>query len=210
MDNDKVNLIEYNTKRNKLILPEYGRNVQKMVDYAITIDDSEKRNIIAKAIISVMGSINPHLRDIEDNRHTLWDHLAIISDFKLNIDSPYPKPETKNPLDKPNIVPYKTNKIKFKHYGKTIELFINKAIEMEDGEEKDALIVIIANQMKKLFLIWNKESVSDHIIFDSLQYLSGHKLKIPENLTLVETKTLISKNKKRKPGKYSKSNDRRR
>ena len=210
MENTESAIVDYNTNRKKLHLPEYGRNIQKMVDYAISLEDREKRNKIARAIIMVMGSINPYLRDIEENRHKLWDHLAMISDYKLDIDSPYPPPQPVDLSAKPNKVPYKSSKIKYKHYGRTIELLIDKAVQMEEESERNALIEIIANQMKKLFLTWNKESVNDSMILDTMKHLSGNKLNIPEGIKLMETKTIMSKNKRKKPSRRYRSDDKRR
>lgn len=210
MENTESAIVDYNTNRKKLHLPEYGRNIQKMVDYAISLEDREKRNKIARAIIMVMGSINPYLRDIEENRHKLWDHLAMISDYKLDIDSPYPPPQPVDLSAKPNKVPYKSSKIKYKHYGRTIELLIDKAVQMEEESERNALIEIIANQMKKLFLTWNKESVNDSMILDTMKHLSGNKLNIPEGIKLMETKTIMSKNKRKKPSRHYRSDDKRR
>lgn len=203
MDNSVVKVLEYNTNQKKLKLPEYGRNIQKMVDYAIKLEDKDQRNRISRAIITVMGSINPHLRDIDENKHKLWEHLAMISDYKLDIDSPYPSPKPKVIDEKPNKVPYKTNKIHFKHYGRTIELLINKAVDIKDKEKRDNLVKIIANQMKKLFLTWNKESVNDELIFQSLIMLSGNKISIPDGIKLMDTKIIMAKNtRKKRPGKY--------
>ncbi len=210
MNNSVERVLEYNTNQKKLKLPEYGRNIQKMVDYAITLDDKNKRNKISKAIITVMGSINPHLRDIEENKHKLWDHLAMISDYKLDIDSPFPAPKPVNEDEKPNKVPYNSNKIHFKHYGRSIELLIDKAIEMEEGEKRDRMAKVIANQMKKLFLTWNKESVNDELIFQSLKMLSGGKLSIPENMKLLDTKVIMAKNTKKKRTGKNHSYDKRR
>ena len=122
---------DYNTSRKKLVMPEYGRNIQKMVNHILTIEDREERNKAAQTVISVMGNLNPHLRDINDFKHKLWDHLAIISDFKLDIDSPYSMPEKAVLVEKPKQIPYHMHSIKYKHYGHSIVLMIEKAVEME-------------------------------------------------------------------------------
>ncbi|HNV53415.1 MAG TPA: DUF4290 domain-containing protein, partial [Tenuifilaceae bacterium] len=153
--------MDYNTQRKKLVLPEYGRHIQQMVDYIAGIEDRDERNRLAKALIGIMGNLNPHLRDINDFKHKLWDHLFIMSDFKLDIDSPYPIPSLEEYMEKPQQIPYPNNPIKYKHYGRVIELMIEKAIEMEEGQEKDALKQLIANQMKKANIAWNKDSVID-------------------------------------------------
>ena len=189
---------DYNTTRKKLTLPEYGRHIQKMVDYAKTIEDSDERNKAAKTIISIMGNLNPHLRDISDFKHKLWDHLALMSDFDLDIESPYEVPARETLTSKPKQVPYVTGDIKYRHYGRIIHLMIDAAIEMEDGEEKDRLIKLIANHMKKSYLTWNRSQVTDEIIFHDIHQLSGGKIVIREDLKLTETKDILSKNKKKR------------
>lgn len=191
--------MEYNTSRQKLVLPEYGRNIQKMVKLTMEEPDREKRNKMAQSIIAIMGNMNPHLRDIADFKHKLWDHLAIISDFQLDIDSPYEAPEIQKLQEKPENVPYKINSAKFKHYGQTIEKMVHVAIEMEEGELKEILIQLIANHMKKSYLTWNKEAVSDEQIFKDLKILSNGKIDINfEDNKLTETRDILAKNKRRR------------
>lgn len=187
--------MEYNTSQKQLVLPEYGRNVQKMVDHISTLSTREERSRAAQSIISIMGNLNPHLRDVNDFKHKLWDHLHIMSNFKLDIDSPYPKPSPESFQQKPNQVPYKENRIKYRHYGRLIEEIIEKAIELEDGEEKKALIELIMNHMKKSYLAWNKDSVSDEVIFSALETLSASKLQASDEIKLAKTKKLRSKPK---------------
>lgn len=191
--------MEYNTSRKKLVLPEYGRNIQKMIELTKAESDPEKRNKMAQAIIAIMGNMNPHLRDIADFKHKLWDHLAIIAEFDLDIDSPYELPELEKLQEKPESVPYKHKDAKFKHYGQTIEKMVQVAIEMEDGELKEILIQLIANHMKKSYLTWNKEAVSDEQIFKDLGVISGGKISLnSEETTLTETKDILAKNKRRR------------
>ncbi len=187
---------DYNSQRNRLVLPEYGRNIQKMVEYIIDVEDREERNRLAKAIITIMGNMNPHLRDISDFKHKLWDHLAIMSDFKLDIDSPYETPTSEILTEKPRRVPYNSNGIKYKHYGRVITLMINEAIKMEDGKDKEELIKIIANHMKKSYLTWNKDVVDDELIFKDLSDLSGGKITIGEGLKLNDSREMFKKRKK--------------
>ncbi len=177
--------MDYNTKRKKLPLPEYGRNIQNMVDHLFTIEDRERRNRSAQTIIDVMGNLYPYLRDVPEYKHKLWDHLAIMSDFKLDIDYPYELPSPDILTEKPKQVPYNQSNIKVRHYGVIIQKMIDAAILME-GEEREILIEQIANQMKKLYLAWNKDSVDDEKIFSDLEELSGNRLKVPEGVKLTE------------------------
>lgn len=193
--------MDYNTSRKHLVLPEYGRNIQKMVLHLKTIEDRDERNKQAQAVIHIMGNMNPHLRDVGDFKHKLWDHLAIISDFELDVDSPYPTPEPETLNAPPEKLPYKNAKdVSYMHYGRVIESMVKRATEYEEGEEKDYLIEVICNQMKKSFLNWNRESVNDDLIFHDLMILSNNELKIPEGLKLKETKDLIPKPKNDKKG----------
>jgi len=191
-------IMEYNTKRGKLIIPEYGRNIQKMIEHAISLKDNEERNKAAKVIIGVMGQLNPHLRDVSDFKHKLWDHLFIISDFKLDVDSPYPKPTLQTLSIKPERIPYPDNKIRYKHYGKTIELMIEKAKAFKDGPGKEALIKAIANHLKKSYLTWNKDSVNDEHILKDLEELSKGELKVSKDLKLHNTNDILAANQRKK------------
>jgi hypothetical protein len=189
-----------------MILPEYGRNIQKLVDYAKTIEDRNKRNKMAKDIINIMGNMYPHFRDIADFKHKLWDHLAIMSEFELDIDSPYEDPPREKLRMKPDPVPYNNYDIRYKHYGKIIEKMILRASEYPEGEEKNMLIEVIANHMKKNYLTWNKDTVSDDLIFDNIEELSQGKIKVDrEKIRLSDSKEILSKlKKKRNPRKNNK------
>ncbi|MDX8340787.1 DUF4290 domain-containing protein [Draconibacterium sp. IB214405] len=189
--------MDYNTKRKKMALPEYGRNIQNMVDYLLTIEDREKRNRSAQTVIDVMGNLFPHLRDVQDFKHKLWDHLAIMSDFELDIDYPYDPPSPESLHERPNVVPYDQHRIKYKHYGRTMELLIKEADNFE-GEEREIIIEQIANHMKKSYLAWNKDAVEDQMIFNDLDEMSRGKLKVKEDLQLADAKTLVG-TKKNKP-----------
>ncbi len=200
--------MDYNSNRKDLALPEYGRHIQKMVNHAITIEDREERTKCARTIIGIMGNMFPHLRDVNDFKHKLWDHLAIMSDFKLDIETPYPMPEVETLNARPEKVPYKNSKISYLHYGELVELMIAKAIELEDEEQKKHLIILIASHMKKSLSQWNKDSVTDDKIFSDLTRLSGGKLTVDENVKLPEIKENYQNrnrsNKKRNP---KRSND---
>jgi hypothetical protein len=185
--------MDYNTDLPQLIIPEYGRNIQKMLDFAITVADREERNKVARAIIDVMGQLNPHLRDVTDFKHKLWDHLFIISDFKLDVDSPYPKPTRETFQTKPELLKYPHKDIRYKHYGKTVEQIIAKAREFPDGEERNELVSQIANLMKRSYLNWNRDSVNDEVIIKQLEELSKGELKADTSI-LKSTQTFIPRN----------------
>jgi hypothetical protein len=189
---------DYNTRRPQMVIPEYGRNIQKMVEHAINTEDRTERNKIANAIISVMGQLNPHLRDIADFKHKLWDHLFIISDFKLDVDSPYPLPDKEVIFEKPEKMSYPPSDNRYKHYGKTIVDLIDKAIAIPEGDEKVALVAIIANLMKKTYLNFNQDSVNDEQIIEDLKLLSKGQLKVEDSFELVSTNEFLAMNKQKK------------
>ena len=176
--------LEYNSSRNKLVISEYGRHIQKLVEHAMTITDKAERQKMANGIIEIMGELNPHLRDVVDFKHKLWDHLFVISNFDLDVESPYEKPVIEKLFEKPEPLNYPNSKIKYNHYGKVIELMISEAIKMEDDDLKKKLVVAIANQMKKSYVNWNLDTVEDEIIFNQLLKLSNNKLSIPEGTEL--------------------------
>jgi hypothetical protein len=176
--------MEYNSSRPHLIIPEYGRNVQKMINYALTVEDRDERSSISRSIVAVMGYLNPHLRDVTDFKHKLWDHLFFISNFKLDVDSPYPIPSAETMYRKPDRIPYPSNKIRFKHYGKTVEVMIEKAMQMEEGEMKEAFVCTVANFMKMAYVNWNRDSVSDELILEQLKTLSGGALTLKDTFRL--------------------------
>lgn len=200
--------MEYNSTRNRLVIPEYGRNIQKMIEYAITIENREERNSAAKAIVAVMGYLNPQLQNITDFKHKLWDHLFVISDFKLDVDSPYPIPNKDTFKSKPQRVPYPNNKIKYKYYGVNMETMIAKIAALEDGQRKEQITQNIANFMKMSYLTWNKDTVDDTTILGHLEQLSGAKLKLSETAKLNHTNELLvlSKEKERERERERKIN----
>jgi hypothetical protein len=193
--------MEYNTTRDKLIISQYGRNVQKLVKFAMIIEDREKRTNFAKSIVQIMGQLNPGTRDSGDFRHKLWDHLFVISDFKLDVDSLYPMPSSDSFSAKPEKLHYGENSIKYKMYGSNVAKIIDAAIKYEEGPEKDALVHAIANHMKKSYLNWNRESVDDDLIFEHLKVLSGDKLKLSEDKSLSTTSDILARSRKKKPAK---------
>ena len=190
--------LQYNTERSRLRIPEYGRHIQKMVDQAMQISDREERNKMARAIIGVMGNLNPHLRDVPDFQHKLWDQLFIMSDFELDVDSPYPTPLKELLSARPEPLSYPQNYPKYRFYGNNIKTMIEAALKFEEGEEKEALFFVIANHMKKSFLNWNKDTVEDKVIFDHLFELSEGKIDLRNaNETLTNSDDLIRLSNKR-------------
>ena len=215
-NNDNINAVAelkhdccelvYNTQRKKMNLPEYGRSIQKMVDYLKSIEDREKRNQQAQAIIKVMEILNPAVHLQEDYLHKLWDHLYIIADFDLDVDSPYPCPDRNEFSAPPAQLPaYNKKPLKASHYGRNIENILNMIADHEDGEMKDAMIRAIAVYMRQQYLIWNKDTVSDETIFNDIEKLSDYRIKIPEGLQLSQ----IQKDQTfSRPGQNRKKNNR--
>ncbi|TDQ31224.1 DUF4290 domain-containing protein [Zeaxanthinibacter enoshimensis] len=199
-----VENLEYNTERSQLIIPEYGRHFQKMVDYAVSIEDKEERNKVAQAIISVMGNLQPHLRDVPDFQHKLWDQLFIMSDFKLDVDSPFPITSKELLQQRPDPLEYPQNHPKYRFYGNNIKRMIDVAVSWEKGDKRDGLEYAIANHMKKCYLNWNKDVVDDQAIFAHLYELSDGQIDLAsdgENLT--ESGQFL----KNKPTKSNRSNN---
>jgi hypothetical protein len=180
---DNIKLL-YNTERVKLWMPEYGRNVQKMVDYLKSIEDREKRNEQAKAIVKVMEILNPQVHVQENWEQKLWDHLHIISGFDLDIDSPYPAPTEDSLYERPAVVPLVKKPIKANHYGRNIENIIDLIAEQEDGDVKTSMIRSLAIYMRQQYLIWNKDTVADETIFQDIEKLSDYRIKVPEGIQL--------------------------
>ncbi|WP_296317669.1 DUF4290 domain-containing protein [Winogradskyella sp. UBA3174] len=188
--------LEYNTEREHLIIPEYGRHLQKMINHAKTRETKEERNKVSKAIISVMGNLQPHLRDVPDFQHKLWDQFFIMADFDIDADSPYGMPSKEEIQARPETLEYPQNHPKYRFYGNNIKTMIDVAVSWEEGDLKEALKFTIANHMKKCFLNWNKDTVEDDVIFNHLFELSSGKLdlkssdeKLSDSTSLMRTKT---------------------
>ena len=174
--------MQYNTQQKRMPLPEYGRSIQNMVDYALTIQDRAERQRCANTIINIMGNMFPHLRDVPDFKHKLWDHLAIMSGFELDIDYPYEIIRKDNLVTRPDHIPYNTTRMRYRHYGHTLEVLIKKAIEFPEGNEKRNLIALICNHMKKDYMAWNKDTVDDKKIAEDLYELSDGKLQMTDDI----------------------------
>ena len=205
--------IEYNTEREHLIIPEYGRHLQKMVNYAKQLPTKEERNKVAKSIINVMGNMQPHLRDVPDFQHKLWDQLFIIADFELDADSPYDKPSKELLEERPEPLKYPQNHPKYRFYGNNIKTMIDVANTWDEGELKEALTYTIANHMKKCFLNWNKDTVEDDVIFNHLFELSDGKLNLKQSKEALRNSSILLKTKTRfsdtkaTPNKHKKNNN---
>lgn len=206
--------LEYNTEREHLIIPEYGRHMQKMINHAKTLETKEERNKVAKGIIAVMGNMQPHLRDVPDFQHKLWDQLFIMANFELDVDSDYEKPTKELLEERPEPLKYPQNFPKYRFYGNNIKTMIDVANTWEDGDLKEALTYTIANHMKKCFLNWNKDTVEDDVIYGHLFELSGGKINLKnsdedlsDSTSLMRAKTKFSNtNKKGGHNKKSTSN----
>jgi hypothetical protein len=197
--------MRYNTQEKRLALPEYGRNIQNMVNYCVSIPDKDERTQCANSIINIMGNMFPHLRDVNDFKHILWDHLAIMSDFALDIDYPYEVIKKENMYIKPDRLPYTQGHIMYKHYGKHLENMIGKATGYETGEQKEYLVGLLANHMKKSFLTWNKEAVDDSKIFKDLEHISKGRIILDEDShKLTDSKDILMKKNKNLTRRQSK------
>ncbi len=173
--------MDYNSSRSKLVLKEYGRHVQKIVENCLKEKDPTKRNIFAKEIIELMGQLNPTLRNVEDFRHKLWDHLFIMSDYQLKVDSPYPIKERAEIEKRPKRLPYPQSRIKYKHYGKNVEALVAKAVTTEDPEKQAGFTQCIGNFMKLVYQNWSKEEVNNETVKNDIRLLSKGKLQISDD-----------------------------
>lgn len=190
--------LQYNNERSQLAIPEYGRHIHKMIQQVMAEDDKEQCNKQAQAIIGIMGNLNPHLRDVADFQHKLWDQLFIMSEFKLDVDAPFPKPSAEVLAAPPTPLAYPQSFPKYRFYGNNIKGMIDVLVNWEEGELKEALVYVIANHMKKCFLNWNKDTVEDQVIFDHLAELSDGKIILSDkDEVLTESENLIRMSNKR-------------
>lgn len=204
------NSLEYNTEREKLIIPEYGRHIQRLIEHCKKLPNQEERNAMALGIIGVMGNLNPHLRDVPDFQHKLWDQFFIMADFDIDVDSPFEKPQKEVLYQKPDALNYPQKLPKYRFYGNSIPSMIKVALSWEEGPKQEALIINIANHMKKCFLNWNKDTVEDSVIFNHLYEMSDGRINLAKkDHDLAASKDLINKVSPRtKPAKknYRKNN----
>jgi hypothetical protein len=190
--------MDYNTQRSLMIIAEYGRHLHRMIEDCILIEDRAKRTRTAEFIVNVMAQMNPKVKESGDYRQKLWDHLFIISDFRLDVDAPYPPPSREVLHAKPRQFKNQQTSIRYRHYGKYIEEIIEKAALFEEGPEKEALIKTIANHLKKSYLNWNKNTVDDDVILKNLAELSKSRLKLADEVKLSHTSEILARNKKKK------------
>ena len=204
---DIFNLDDYNTQKPFLILREYGRNIQKIVEYIVKIENREERTRYAHNLIELMRQINPNTRDSQDYQNKLWDDLYIMSGFNLDVESPYPMPKIEELGKKPQRLDYNSHRIVYKHYGKNIELLIQKAFELEDPEDQFAALIHIGRLMKSFFLSWNKDNIQDVTILDHIEKISSKKLgEDLRNRILAENPFELSNNREKKSSSSSNSN----
>jgi len=187
--------MEYNTTRPNMIISEYGRNIQKMADFVVQIEDRERRTKMAHALINIMAIMHPDARESVDLKHKLWDHLYIISDFKLDVDSGFPPPSPQELYTRPDRIEYPQEDIALRPYGKLIHKIINEVSNMEESPEREVLVKNIANHLKKSYLNWNRDSVNDELIAEHLELLSRGKLKLPEDTRLSHTNEILGRNR---------------
>jgi hypothetical protein len=208
--------MEYNTARELMQIPEYGRNIQKMIEFAKTIEDKDERNQAAKSIIKVMGQVNPALKNQEGLTHKIWDHMFIISGFDFDVDSPFPKPLKEDFELGPDRIPYPEIEMRFRHYGRVVLAMIEKVSAVEDSAERVKMGEALANVMKRAYLNWNRDSVEDRVIKKDLRELSNGKIEVPVEVELAASKDLIDptlrasskqSNRKRKGGRNRKKNN---
>lgn len=206
--------MEYNTEREKIVISEYGRNIQVMIRHLMDIEDRKQRTEAAYFIVNVMAQMNPQVKESNDYMHKLWDHLHIIAKYELDVDGPYPKPTPEMQKKKPEHVGYQKNNIRYGHYGQYIYDVVKKVKEMEDGPKKQAILINIANQMKRDYLNWNRDTVNDLLILDDLYKISSEEIALPMETKLIPTSEILNKtqnqqqqqNQKKKNGNNNNNN----
>lgn len=186
--------MQYNTSLSVMTNAEYGRSIHRMIEYCLTLEDRNERSRCASSIVRVMIILNPQMKEFAEYEHKIWDHLHIISNYKLDIDSPFPKPRPELIESKPEIVPYPKSSIRFKHYGKILEDLLKKALAETDPKAKEVFTEQLAQLMKRHYLNWNRDSVNDQLILEQLENLSEGNLKVGENFRFLHTSEILPKN----------------
>lgn len=190
-----VDNLEYNSTREKLIIPEYGRNIQKMVEYCCSIKDREERNSNARAIIAAMIQVQGYKTEPNsEHLHKLWDHLFMISRFQLDIDSPFEKPQQFEDREFNPEKPTYNTAIANNHrsFGHNVEALVSMVCEIQDQEIKNNLTINLANYLKKSYLQWNRDSVTDDVIINKLKIISKGRLALPEDKPLMPTSEILA------------------
>lgn len=199
-----IHNLEYNSERPKLIIPEYGRHIQKMVEYAVEEEDDKKRQHMANFVIDVMGNLSPHLRDVPDFQHKLWDQLFMMSNYQLDVESPFPQPTADELHQKPTPLAYPENNPKYRFYGNNIKRMIDEVKDWEDSDKKEGLILTIANHMKKSYINWNLKTVDDKIIFEHIYDLSDGKINLLKKDEELSDVSQLARNKNKHHNKSKK------
>lgn len=199
--------MEYNTEREKIVISEYGRNIQEMIRHLMDIEDRKQRTEAAYFIVNVMAQMNPQVKESNDYMHKLWDHLHIIANYELDVDGPYEKPTPEMQKQKPEHVGYQKNNIRYGHYGQYIYDVVKKVKEMEDGPKKQAILINIANQMKRDYLNWNRDTVNDLLILDDLYKISGEEIALPMDTKLIPTNEILNKPQNQQQNQKKKNNN---
>ncbi len=185
--------MEYNTQRSDVVMAQYGRNIHKLVEFALTLEDKGQRNLAAEQIVSAMEILNPKIKGIDEYKKVLWNHLAMMTDYKLDIDYPYdiiPEDQVKS---KPEKIALIKDPIKKRQYGRVILEMIKTANEMTDQKLKEEFVQVILIQMKRTYIEWNKDVVKDEVIFEDFLKLSNHQLTVPEGFKLPQSYEIRNK-----------------
>lgn len=189
--------MDYNTSKEKIALPEYGRNFQNMVELIESVENKEERTKMAYILVKVMSNLLPSKHESYFDRK-MWDQLHIMSNFKLDVDSPYPAPSLEDVSRKPNKISYRDNLVRYRHYGRIIQSMVAKVAAMEEGEEKQECVHALANQMKKLYLIWNRDVVEDDLIINDLHSISSGDLSFTSEMGLTPTASIFNNREKKR------------
>tara|TARA_B100001287_G_scaffold276379_1_gene287003 strand:+ start:1417 stop:2025 length:609 start_codon:yes stop_codon:yes gene_type:complete len=176
--------MKYNTQKDQLIIPEYGRHIHSMANGLKNIKDKKKRNQQAQVLINIMGNLNPHLRDNEEYNYKLWDHLFTICNNDIDINSPYEKPSPKEESKIIERIDNTQGSVKHKHYGRLIIDLIKETVKITDSKVKEYLIKLIALQMKRSYISWNQSNVQDIQIWSDLDFFSNHKLELNKDAVI--------------------------
>ena len=183
--------MEYNTQRTKLKINDYGRNIYKLIQYTKTVEDREKRNQMASAIVDIMAQNSPDAKGGEDYKRKFWVHLMILADWELDVDVPYEISREETVEFVPHPLGYNQGKTHYRHYGSVMESMIKRVAEYPEGEERDELVGLMAHAMKRDYLLWNRDTVEDDLISLQLNAISGGKLNVAEDFKYKESREYL-------------------